>query len=161
MRRYSDSQLKEEINKLLDDLEVRNEPLRPQWITHEICRSHRTGLATDDDSLHVAFWIYTGYATTRKVSTECINARAAATSEPRQSTEPLLPYDGFEREYLQDHYVVNHDGEDVGVPTRELSDEELLAKAILYRGFARANLAHARELERYVEWRREQQRRLA
>ena len=66
---------------------------------------------------------------------------------------------GFE--YLQRYYVVQRQGEDVGVPVLECTDEELYAKAALYRSQSRKLVAHADEIERYIQWRASQHERAA
>jgi hypothetical protein len=150
--KYNDKRLKAEINAVLDDLAAQHEPWRPQWITHQICSSHRLGLADSDDD-HVAFWDYGGYTTTRKFTTECINDRADPPISTESTTQQLaLP--GFAREHLQDYYVVVRDDEDIAVCVLELTDGELFAKAALYRSHSRKALAHAEELERFADWRR-------
>lgn len=145
---------------MLDRLQASGEPLRPQWITHEICELHRTGLVHDDE--HAAFWEFSGYTITRKLAGECINERdTGGTDEYEESTQPLLPYDGFARAHLQDYYVVPREGEKIGVPTRDLTDDELDAKAALYRSLSRKLVAHAAELDRFKDWRREHSTRAA
>jgi hypothetical protein len=43
---------------------------------------------------------------------------------------------------------------EIGVPTREATDDQLAEKADFHKGLARQALAHAVEIERYIEWRR-------
>lgn len=153
MTKYHETQLQQEIDTVLDRLQANSEPLRPQWVTHEICAAHRIGLVPDHD-LHVAFWEYAGYTITRKISTERINARVGATTaEADEPDQPRLPYDGFERQYLQDYYVVSREGEAVGIPTRDLTKDEISARASLFRKQSRRLDAHAAELERFSDFR--------
>lgn len=165
--KYHDTQLRQEINAKLDKLEAKDQKLTPSWVTHEICKAHEVALrdaaelrrllpkaSNDDLEDHIAFWEYCGYTNTRKLATECINARrdARPSGDATQGALPL--YDGFEREHLQDRYVVTRDGEDVGVPTRDLTDEEIDGKIALYESQGRAAFEHAAELHRYKEFRR-------
>ena len=153
MPKYHDGQLRQEINIVLDRLQTNGEAMRPQWVAHEVCDSHRRGLVNDSESIDVAFWTYTGYFAARKLATQCINDRDASVSG-QERLQPLLPYDGFSRTELQDYYVVTRDDEDIAVPTRDLTDEEIHQKIALYRRNAYRLNAHADELERYKEWRR-------
>lgn len=147
--KYTEEKLRNEINDVLERLRARGEVLQPQWITQEICQRHRSGLAsTADAEYHIAFWEFSGYTLTRKLTTRCINDLDDAADQ--RAAKPLLP--GFE--FLQRHYVINRDGVDVGVPIEESTDAELLAKAALYRAQSTRLLAHADELDRYVELRR-------
>ena len=144
--KYGDVELRKEINTLLDHLQSQDQALRPQWVTMEICRAHTEGLAQNE---HAPFWEYGGYTQTRKLATVCINAREQALPDEEGDGAPYLP--GFE--YLQRYYVVQRQGEDVGVPVLECTDEELYAKAALYRSQSRKLVAHADEIERYIQWR--------
>jgi hypothetical protein len=149
---YTEEQLRLEINTLLDKRQQRRETLQPLWITQEICRQHHTGLAdettaSEEQQYHIAFWKHGGYTITRKLVTRCINERE---KPDRVADVPFLP--GFE--YLQHYYVIKRDGVDVGVPIEECTDDELLAKAALYRAQATRLIAHANEIDRYVDLRR-------
>jgi hypothetical protein len=148
--KYTDAELKAEINRLLDDLEADHKPLRPQWVTHEICLVHQPGLVSG--SVHAPFWEYSGYTITRKLSTACINERLETIPTDENEPKPQR-FPGFERIYLQDHYVVMRDGVDEGIPVLQCTDDELYAKAALYRSQSRKLIAHADEIERFIAWR--------
>ena len=156
--RFTEERLRTEINVLLDARQERKEELKPQWVTHEVCRKHRSGLVVLDASApseeqdHVAFWEYSGYTNTRKLATDCINKRERP---DRVAPSDVLP--GFE--YLNKYYVHERDGVDVGVSIEDSTDEELLAKAALYETQSQRLVAHANELRRYVDWRRGHQSR--
>lgn len=158
--KYTDGELRSEINAVLDKLQARQETWRPAWVTQQICKAHRPGLTGDKedpdiDNPHVAFWVYAGYTLTRKLSTDCINDRADPPLTRERPPDTQLPLPGFDRQHLQDYYVVKRNGEDIAVCVLDLNDDEILARAALYRGQSRKALAHAKELERFVEWRRE------
>lgn len=160
------AQVHADIDAALDAQETRKAKFQPQWIAHEICRAHCEGLLDEPTNPHVRFWVYTGYTLTRRFVTECINRRLNPVLPADQAatvrhTQPLLPYDGFPREYLQNYYVVRRDGGDVGVPTRDLTDAELDDKVDLFMGQMRQLSAHANELVRYKEWRHRQRSREA
>lgn len=153
LRPYNDSDLRDEINLAIDELEARKQAVYPTWIAHAICKDHVAGLTVDgnqsgiDEPLDVAFWRHNGYTNVRKIATDCINKREKPLAK---SENPFLP--GYE--YLQHSYVVERDGEFVMVPTGELAYEELLAKADLFDRNAQTLNEHANELRRYAELRR-------
>jgi hypothetical protein len=146
---YHDKQLKQEIHAVLDGLTARREPWEPQWVTQEICEAHRAGLVNNDAA---AFWDYAGYTLTRKVVTECINERADPPGGGEGALQQLsLP--GFARMHLHDYYVVTREDRAIAVCVLDLTDDEIDAKAALYRSQARKAIAHAEELERFKDWR--------
>jgi hypothetical protein len=148
---YHDKQLRHEINVVIDALSTRREPWKPQWITHKVCESHRAGLQSEDSD-HVAFHTYTSYTLVRKFVTECINQRAdPPVSE--ESAQQQLSLPGFDRQHLQDYYVVTREDGDIAVCVLDLTEGEIDAKAALYRSHSRKALAHAEELERFKDWR--------
>ncbi len=53
------------------------------------------------------------------------------------------------------YYVVERDGEEVGYPVHDCTDEELEAKRLQYRTMGFACFAHADEIERYQRSRRQ------
>jgi hypothetical protein len=102
--------LKEEIGAKLDALEAAHLPMIPRWVTHAICADHESALAGDSE--HSDFWRHGGYMHTRRMVTECINKRGDGRS--KSTGDPLqLPLPGFDRDHLQDYYVVERDGEEV------------------------------------------------
>jgi hypothetical protein len=153
--KYTDVELRREIHALLDDLAARHEPWRPQWIAQAICRRHQAALAADADEIDRAFWEHAGYTLTRKLTTACVNERVVDARGPDDPTPPQLELPGFERDQLQDYYVVTRDGEDIAVPVLDLTDEEILARAELFRSQSSKLLAHANELVRFMNWRRQ------
>ena len=149
MSGYSD-RLNSEIHERLDKLAEQGTPWIVRWITHEIVNSHNSGLPDGEDG---EFFQWTAYTTVCEEVRKIINKRAGdKPSEPAQQGQVTLP--GFDREYMQDYYLVKRDGESVGMPVTELTDEEIEAKAQLYRKMGAACYAHADELERFQHWRR-------
>jgi hypothetical protein len=144
--------LKAEINAKLDALQAAGEPMIPQWVTYAICKDHEAALV--DDQEHADFWRHGGHMHTRRMVTEYINKRCDGTSksadDPRQA---LLP--GFDRDHLQDYYVVDRDGEEVAVCVLDMTDEELEAKARHHEAISLTNVAHAEEIRRFIAWRKE------
>jgi hypothetical protein len=144
--------LKAEINAKLDALQAVDRAMSPQWVTHAICKEHEAALA--DDHEHADFWRHGGTMHTRRMVTETINKRCDGTSksigDPQQ-----LPLPGFDRNHLQDFYVVERGGDEVAVCVLDMTDEELEAKAKHHEAISLANAAHAREIRRFIVWRRE------
>lgn len=141
---YSDK-LIVEINSVIDRKIAAGLPLLAQWITHEVCEAHDEGLAPND---HSDFWRHSGYKATRDEVRRCINRRIG--DQPGAADRQMV-FDGFEQ--LQRYYMVDRDGDQIGVPVQELTDEEIEGKAATYRSMGAACFAHADELDRYRHWR--------
>lgn len=137
--------LRAEINATLDGLETAGEPLVAAWVTHSVCGKHSEGLAANE---HAQFWQHGGYRTVRNEVRLCINERRGDRAD-RKATQSWLP--GFD--HLQPYYMVERNGDEIGVPTPDLTDDELDGKAALYRRMGAACYAHADEIERYKIWR--------
>jgi hypothetical protein len=148
---YHDS-LKAEINAKLDALQTAGQPMVPRWVTHAICTDHESALAEDNE--HSDFWRHGGYMHTRRmVTAECINKRGDGTGKST-SDPPQLLLPGFDREHLQDYYVVERDGEEIAVCVIDMTDGELEAKAQRHEAISSANAAHAQEIRDFIKWRR-------
>lgn len=152
MQSYHDK-LTTEIGDVLDALAAKGERWHAQWITHAICDQHAAGLVEGDDA---DFWKYTGYQTVRTHVRKVISDRAGDGAD-RASRQQQIALPGFERDHIQDYYLVNREGDDVAVPIVSLTDAEIEAKASLYRSMGRACFAHADELDRFVHWRASRQ----
>lgn len=141
------NQLMVEIHAVLDELEKKREPWIATWVAHHILESHDSGTyESDADQL---FWRSTSYETVRKRVTQAINNRAGDREVPNDE-QIMLP--GWER--LQAYYVVERNGDQVGLPVWDLTDDELDKKSCLYRSFATANMKHADEIDQFKELRR-------
>jgi hypothetical protein len=136
-----------EINAKLDELATEKTAWRAQWIAQAICSEHSTGLAGTPDA---DFWRHCGYVECRDEVRRCINRRAGDDKPASDDRQLHLP--GYER--LQLYYVVTRDGDDVGVPVEELTDQELEAKAATYRSMGAACYRHADEIDRFKRLRR-------
>jgi hypothetical protein len=144
--------LKVEISAKLDALQAAGQPMIPRWVTHAICTDHESALADDND--HSDFWRHGGYMHTRRMVTECINKRGNGTSKSTGDPQQLLLPD-FDRDHLQDYYVVERNGEEVAVCVLDMTDKELEAKARHHETISSANAAHAQEIRSFIAWRRE------
>jgi hypothetical protein len=143
--------LKAEINAKLDALQAAGQPMIPKWVTHAICKDHEGALA--DDTEHTDFWRHGGYMHTRRMVTEYVNRRCDGTGKSTGRPQQL-PLPGFDRDHLQDYYVVERDGDGVAVCVLDMTDDELEAKARHHEAIASANAAHADEIRRFIVWRR-------
>ncbi len=143
--------LNAEIDAKLDGLQAMRMPMVARWIAHTICTDHSGALIKGTDDAD--FWQHTGYAHTRKMVTERINKRCAGPKKEQGNGQLALP--GFEREHLQDYYMVERDGEEIGVCVIDMADAELEAKAKHHEAISATNAAHAREIRRFVAWRKE------
>lgn len=139
---YAD-RLTAEINALLDQLADEGREWRAAWIAKHICDGHATGLGNGEDA---DFWLHCGYSDCRREVTRCINRRAGDRPETDTGQLTLPGYD-----HLHAYYVVERDGEDVGVPVQDMTPPELEAKVRHYRKMGAACFAHADEIERFME----------
>jgi hypothetical protein len=132
------------IYTMLDRLEAEKQHFHAGWIAHAICSDHNSGLRKHDDA---EFWRFVGYKATRELVRRCINKRTGLDEEERSPKQASLP--GFR--HLQEYYLVDRDGDQVGVHRDRMTDDEIVAKAALYRVMGDACHAHADELVRYME----------
>ncbi len=132
-------QLVKEINAYLDRLAAADQPWRPAWIAAAICDDHAAGLAGAEQA---EFWRHWALAAVRDQVRRCINKRTAADND---DAAPRLP--GFE--HLQAYYSVKRDEEEIGVPTADLTDQEIDEKVALLRSMGSTCFAHANELEQF------------
>lgn len=130
-----------EINAKLDALAADKRPWVAKWIAHSICGDHEDGLGDGDDAL---FWRHCGYEEVRDQVRRCINKRAGDRIE-EDAAQPKLP--GYE--HVHAYYLVSRDGEEIAVPTTDLTDDEIGLRAAQYRSMGAACFAHADELDRF------------
>lgn len=145
---YSDADIGREIEAKLDELEAGGRSLHANWITHAICSDHRAGLVDSDEA---EFWRWGGYRATRNEVRRRISKRHATSESqsPRQGS--FFAENGFL--YVQDYYMVVRNGEDVGVPTLQMTEDEIEAKARMLEAMGRVCQAHADELRQVKGWR--------
>lgn len=136
-----------EIGDHLDRLAKRGEPWVATWVASAICGDHDVLPANEDGE----FWRWNGYQNVRNLVRKQINKRAGDKADRAHSHQLVLH--GFDRDYLQDYYMVERDGKEIGVPVTTMSDDELDAKAGLHRAMGAAHYGHADELERFKWWR--------
>jgi hypothetical protein len=142
------------IKERIAALRARGEIVAPNWVAHDICVEHKAGLVSDEGD-DTDFYQWCAYTATRDLVRREINGLGDQKEWEYQPAQIVLP--GFEREHIQDYYVVKRDNDDVMVPITGMSDAEVKAKIALYRSMAIGNTAHANELDRFLVWRAERQ----
>ena len=133
--------LLEEIAQLIARVAEEGRALEPRWITHEICNAHQSGLARGEEA---DFWMHHGHRAVRADVGNYIRKHfnPEADADDAQNTLP-----GFE--HVQTHYIVERDGQEIGIPTPQMTDDEIEATVSRMRSSAATLYAHADELERY------------
>jgi hypothetical protein len=109
------------------------------WLTHEMVGQKSDIYGSDCD-----FYRLCAYGHLSRVIKQCIGKYQPTPDQDRQ-----LVLDGFD--HLQTGYPVERNGERMLVPTDQISDEELLARAAEYEEMARGCRQHAKEIRAYVK----------
>ena len=135
------TQLINEINTVLDRLRDEKRIWNASLITQSICEEH-----SDELQGEAHFSRYNIYNNVRKEVRETINKRAGDRPTERN---PQLTLPGFE--YVQEYYMVNRNGDDVGVSAYDLTDQEIEEKVALYRKMGDSCHAHADDLTRFKD----------
>lgn len=148
---YSRDLITSEINQTLDTLAMRGGEWKAQWITHSVVSGHASGLS---DNAEADFFRLTAYIAIREMVRRIIGERAGDNAaEKMRDARRQIELPGFERDHLQDYYLVRRAGEDVGIPIVDLTDDEVAAKARDLRAMGVSCLEHADELDRFLQWR--------
>ncbi len=142
-----------EINDRIDAMQAQGEVVAATWIAHGICIEHKAGLVEDCDDAEFFQWC--AYTAVRDLVRREINRRGSDHEREYRPAQIMLP--GFEREHIQDYYLVRRDTEEVMVPVVAMTDDEVRQKIALYRSMADSNMAHADELNRFLAWRADRQ----
>ena len=137
----------DEIASAVDAKIAAGERLLASFITQQVCGAHLAGLAEND---HAALWRKGGYRWVRDETRRYISKCLGTDEADAKNNQSAFP--GFE--HVQSHYLVQREGEDVGVPALQLTDDEIEAKAALYKSMGAACFAHAGELVRFKDWRK-------
>lgn len=147
MDSYHD-RINREINEQLDLLAEEGASWKAEWVANAICKSHQGALREGEGS---EFWLWTSYRSVRDMVRRQINVRAG--DEADRPERHQIELKGFDRDRLQDYYLVERDGEALGVPVTDLTDAEISQKAGNFRAMANACHEHANELMRFKAWR--------
>lgn len=145
MYSYSTTDLQREISEKIEYLRTHNGPvLHPDWISQAIFADHEDIRGADAEFYRCCAW-----TTVRREVRQQINQ---VESDPR---DHQISLEGFE--HLQDYYVVTRNKEQVAVRVDHLTDSEIDVKANEYDSMGSTCLAHADELRRYKDLRRDKQ----
>lgn len=145
-RKKSEEQLPEvyarEIRQTVEAWDKSGKHLVPTFITHEIVKRHVAGLARANE--HTPFYEHFAHKGCRSEV-----GRYISKTYGDEAADAKKPDTFFGYEYIQRHYVITRDGEDIAVPIDDLTDAEIEARVEMLRKRGLACLAHADELERY------------
>lgn len=137
-------QVRREIATKVDGLAAAAKALEPKWITHVICGDHLTGLGEGEDA---DFWRQGGYIAVRAEVGEYLRKYYSADKAPTGEDEGQRRLPGFE--YVQTHYIVDRGGDEIAIPTPDLSDDEIARITARLRATGAALFAHADDLDRF------------
>lgn len=145
-----DARVKAEINAAIDRMKLAGLPIEARWIAHEIAGTMNSAISGDGDeadTLRHALYRYL-----RDLTNKVFKERFADDSdgEPKQ-----LVFPGFAREHVRDYYLIKRGGTEVAVQVDLMTDDEIDAYRERLYAHARTEIAHADELARFKEWRRE------
>lgn len=140
-------QVRQEISARVEALASNGQRLVPDWIAHEICNSHVDGLNAESEES--GFWRQGGYHSVRAETGQYLRKYYSADTITDDGRQRSLP--GFS--FVQTHYIVDRDGDEIAIPTPDLTTDEIKAIVSRIRATAGALFAHADELERYEQTR--------
>lgn len=129
------------VNEITTLIEARiggGEPVAATWVTQEI-----VGLHPDVRGEDAPWYRSRAYDDVRAAVRHVVRSYKPAV----EGTDEQLLLPGFER--LQKAYLVSRDGDQIVVPTNQLTDEEVDAKVGELRRMAEGCHLHADELIRY------------
>jgi len=142
---FSDAQ-REIVAKIQWLIENNGSVLHPEFIAHAVVGDHPDVNGEDAD-----FYKCCSFAKIRDEVRQQVNRMKIATEKQEGSEQLVMP--GFD--YLQQRYFVDRDNEPCIVRIEEMTDDELEAKAQEREAMGRACFAHADELRRYRDLRKE------
>lgn len=135
--------LQHEISEKIDAMAATDVKLHPSWISHAICQDHELGLAPESEDAD--FWRHAGHRTVRAEVGQYLRKLYGISAEG--AAERQLTLDGFD--HIQTRYIVNREGDEVAIPTPELTDGELDGIEARLRAMSDALGVHADEIARY------------
>jgi hypothetical protein len=134
-----------EVRKFIADKIANGEQIVVEWLTNEIIRSK-----SSIDGEDVPFYRTCAFSHVKDVVRRSVGKydQRSLTADRNQ-----IVMDGFE--HLQVAYTVSRNSDVVLVPVNQLTDAELLARAVEYDDMARGCRKHAFEIREYVRSRKE------
>ena len=137
---YNHADLMREITENIDNLIDQKEIVNPDWVTQSFMAAHADLHGTDSECA-----IFNMRANVRSEVRRHLNKFKLG---PEGDTDPQLLLPGFTR--MQRVYLVNREGQQVGVPVEHLTREEIQAKCAELLAMSDGCLEHVRELRRYL-----------
>ncbi len=141
------SRINAEINEILDAKLHREEQWDARWVAHEILGRKEAALGECPDK---EFWMHCGYEQLRDMIQTVIRNRAGDRTDIDKPKQLKL---GFERQHMQDYYLIRRDGVDMGVAVTQATDDELRGKVRTLRTIGKSVNDHADELEQFINLR--------
>jgi len=139
--RYTRERFIAELRDIVDDRLARGYPVAPSWIVHAFMKTH---------PLPRSFTLKRGRGFYEFAAPAYVRANIREVLKGFENTtepDPARVLPGFE--FLQRAYSVKREEEQVIVPTSQLSDDELEAKAQEYEKMGAGCYEHAAEIRRY------------
>lgn len=137
---YSMSDLRVEIQKMIDDADARGVPqLNPRWMTAAIIASHPKIEGGDAD-----FYTTMAHEAVASAVRDVMNGYKL---KPSLATDEQIRLPGFER--LQKRYIVSVAGEQIAVRVQDLTSAQRAQKIVELRKMGDGCHQHADELERF------------
>ncbi len=131
--------LKREILSVLEDLSLEHKDWKASLVTTLICENHADEIPEDAEFSRFAI-----YSFVRREVRLTINKLAGDKPEQKE-LQLLIP--GYKM--LQTHYVVEREGESIGVHIDNMTSEEIQEKIKRYECMATSCKQHAEELRVY------------
>jgi hypothetical protein len=141
---FSKADLTAEISRIFLELEAAKQPKHPAWITQQVMQNHPVPEGGQAD-----FYLFAASGYVKETVTAMIRrvkVQDAATPDAQYVLE------GFGR--LQKEYVVERDGDPVGVPIEKMTDDELMEKYHEIRAIGDGCYLHCEEILRYIDLRK-------
>ena len=144
---FSEKKLTAEVAQLVRRGLLEGRTVQTWWLTNAVAArqlADREPIGGGDKEFYlISAWRHLREVAVRQVRQVLRRYKA----EPEAKTDPQIVMPGFER--LQRGYLVDREKESVLVPTDQLTDTELDAKANEYGRMAEGCRLHALELHRY------------
>ena len=137
---FSEKELTAEVAELVRRGLLEGRTVQTSWLANAVISRHELIEGDDKD-----FYVLCAWSHVRVIVRQVLRRYKA---EPEAKTDPQIVMPGFER--LQRGYLVDREKESVLVPTDQLTDAELNAKANEYGRMAEGCRLHALELRRYM-----------
>ncbi len=131
-----------EVRDYIEEILKKKRPTQTDWIPEQIMAEHGEIRGSDKD------W----YVTAAHQHVRNTVMRVLREFKEHASTPEQLRLPGYE--HLQRGYLIERNGKSYVIAIDELTNEELLSKAVAYRSMGAGCYKHADEIERFCKERR-------